>query len=478
MRRPERLRTRGYVLAWILAWSLAAASGAHAQGITDLVGQTGAGSPSPESGSLDLRFGRDRVDLGLSPNLRSTLGPGKSVVGLSAQADLRMICGHYDLKASLQHLLGREAREEFLEGILETLVHELIGSGMELLCQAEPTLCTLLQNHSVAANLKLGYYKDLCQAIESAVVDGARKSYASTVDQCLKEKKDQGLPLDQAVELCQRKTPQWTGFRGEVLGELDLGKELQGLLQGMGLSSGARKLAGLLADDTRLGPGSVAAELDPGALPRLYDETQAGYAQKLQSILAQKISRGPVGTADLERLVPPGAPPLAQDELGDLALLPPRQQAPVVAALASAWALFELGDGIRELERSLEVLKAAPTVDDPKRRMLEDRLVRLRSEKARLAERVRDQELVMRAVGSARELGAQEAARRVAWVEARTGETGRLRDLGNETRSYGTLPRGPAGTPGSGSSSSLSPSAGACTTCGFDFSLGSVGVGR
>src|SRR5204862_478243 len=145
----------------------------------------------------------------------------------------------------------REAREEFLQGILGTLVQELVGSGMELLCQAEPTLCTLIQNHSVSANLKVGYYKDLCQAIESAVVDASKKNYANTVDQCLKEKRDQGVPIDRAIEMCQKKPPQLTGFRGEVLGELDLGKEFHKLFENMGLSPGAQKLAQRLSDDTK-----------------------------------------------------------------------------------------------------------------------------------------------------------------------------------------------------------------------------------
>src|SRR5471032_401852 len=101
------------------------------QGLSDLVGkQTGTAqqSGSPDDG---LKFGRDRVDLGLTPGLGTISSPQKKYVGFSAQADLRMICGQFDLKASLQNIMGREAREEFLEGILGTLVKELVGSGMD-----------------------------------------------------------------------------------------------------------------------------------------------------------------------------------------------------------------------------------------------------------------------------------------------------------------------------------------------------------
>src|SRR5688500_895571 len=83
---------------------------AAAQGLSDLMGQKTNRVEQSPAGDLDVRLGRDRVDLGLSPNLRSILAPEKKSVGVSAQADLRMICGQYDLKASLQHLLGREAR--------------------------------------------------------------------------------------------------------------------------------------------------------------------------------------------------------------------------------------------------------------------------------------------------------------------------------------------------------------------------------
>lgn len=455
---------------------LLSARAADAQGLSDLVGKNTGGIPPSAAGDLDLRFGRDRVDLGLSPNLRPTLGPTKQVVGISAQADLRMICGQYDLKASLQHLLGREAREEFIEGILGTLVQELVGSGMELLCQAEPTLCTLLQNHSISANLKMGYYKDLCQAIESAVVDSAKRNYASGVELCLKEKKDQGIPIDQAVEACQKKPPQLTGFRGDVLGELDLGKELHGLFETMGLSPGAQKLAQVMSDATKLGPNSVAAQLDPSAVPRLFDEVQADYAKRLQDILAQAASRQPVATVDLRALVPPGAVPITEDELRDYALLSPREQAPVIASLSSAWALFDMGNQIRELERAIEVLKGAPTVDEGQRKLLEDRLVRLRNEKGRLVERFRDQEIVMQAMASAKAVAGQEYSKRVTAVEGRVGEQGRKRDLVNDTRSYGTLPSMSAGAATGSGSRLAAKSAANCANCGLDFGLGSLGT--
>lgn len=458
------------VTALSLCLSAMAPSSAGAQGLSDLVGKTDKPAQAGAGGDLELRLGRDRADLGLPPNLRPVLGPDRKSVGISAQADLRMICGQYDLKASFQHLLGREAREEFLEGMLGTLVQELAGSGMELLCQAEPTLCTLLQNHSVSANLKVGYYKDLCQAVESAVVDASKKTYANAVDQCLKAQKDQGVSIDRAIEMCRGKPPELLGLRGDVVGELDLGKELQGLLGSMGLSPGAQKLAQRLSDDTKLGSNSVAANLDPAALPRLFDEVQADYARRLSDAIDQLKNRQPVATVDLRALVPQGATPITEDELRDYARLSTRERSALVGSLSSALALFEMGEAIRELERAIEVLKGAPTTDERNRRMLEDRLARLRSEKGRLVERLRDQEIVMRAVASAKGLAAEEYSRRVASLESQAGLPGLKKDLENDTRSYGTLP--------SRSTGAASGASADCANCGLDFSFGSYGSGK
>jgi hypothetical protein len=118
-------------------------------------------------------------------------------------------------------------------------------------------------------------------------------------------------------------------------------------------------------------------------------------------------------------------------------------------------------------------LKGSPTVDEGKRRLLEDRLTRLRGEKVRLAERFRDQELLMQAVASAKSLAAQEYVKRVAAVEARAGEQARKRDLLNDSRPYGTLPSKSVGTPAGSGASGLS---GNCSGCGLEFSFGSYGI--
>lgn len=461
----------------LLAAFAAGAPAAWGQSITDLLGgQVGAaGQPSPAADAR-LRFGLERSDLGLTPGFGALASPQKKYVGFSAQADLRMICGQYDLKASLQHLMGREARQEFLEGILNSLVGEVVGSGMDLLCQAEPTLCTLLQNYSVSANLKMGYYKDLCQAIESAVVDSARKNYATNVDQCLKEKRDAGVPLDQAMDQCQKKPTPITGFHGEVLAEFDLGKELQSLFGALGLSPGAAKLAQRVSDQTKLAPGTLGAQVDPNSISSYFDEKRDGYVQKLGGVLDQAAQRMPVATVDLRLLVPPGAPPLAEDEIRQMALLSPDDQAAAVASISTALALFEMGNEIHEVERALEALKSAPGVDEAKQKDLESRRARLRTEKLRLVERTKDQGLVLEAYASARALASREYGKRVSTVQAQASETQRRKDLMNDLAAPGALPvPKAAGRGGTGMKQSLSSG---CTNCGLEGNFGSYGGGN
>jgi hypothetical protein len=459
---------------------LFALSGNHpvwAQGISDLLGGNGSSQgPGTTAPDIQLKYGLDRSDLGLTPGFGALASPEKKYVGFSAQADLRMICGQYDLKASLQHLLGREAREEFLEGILQTLIKEVVGSGMDLLCQAEPTLCTILQNYQVSANMKVGYYHNLCQAIESAVVDSARKNYANNVDQCLKDKKDQGLPIDQAVEACQKKPTPITGFHGEVLASFDLGKELENLFGALGLSPGATKLAQRVSDQTKLAPGTLGAQIDPNSLTTYFDEKRQSYADKLSTLVDQAAQRLPVATVDLRFAVPAGAPPLAEDEVRQMALLSPEEQAAAVSSISTALALFEMGNEIHEVERALEVLKTAPGVDEAKRNELEARRARLRTEKVRLVERTKDQGLVMEAYASARGLASREYSKRVASVQTQAGENQRRKDVMNDLLAPGALPapkvtnRGLVGMQASQNSG--------CVSCGLEGSFGSYGESR
>jgi hypothetical protein len=132
---------------------------ARAQGLVDLVGGSGSGSPKvSQTPAMRSSASAGRLDLEVSPNVQALLGdPAKRAIDLGASVRWNPVCGKFDLKADFKALLGREAREEYLQGFITAGVSELLGSGMELFCQSMPTACSILQNNNIAANLKLLY---------------------------------------------------------------------------------------------------------------------------------------------------------------------------------------------------------------------------------------------------------------------------------------------------------------------------------
>jgi hypothetical protein len=419
---------------------------------------------------VERRVGKDRLDLRLSPSVEMSRWGEERSLGVSARVDARMICGLYDLKATFKHLLGKEAREEFLEDLPELLVGEIVGSGMDLLCQAEPTICTLLQNYSVSANLKVGYYADLCRAVEGALVDAQRKSYAGAVEVCLREKQAQGYPLDRALEACGKASRGVSGFRGEVVGELDLGSALRGALREAGLSAGAQELAGRLGEETRMGREGVSARPDAGAVAGLYEKLRRQKQEELARLVERARAGEALGRGALAAVLPEGAPPVTEDEVRGISLLGPSERGAVVASLASAWALYEMTRRIHEVERALEALKGGPALDEGKRELLEERLVRLRNEKRRLGELYEEDARVMGAVAAAKGAAAAALADRRAGVGARADLGARKRALAAGARPWGELP--PRVEEELCSSAASGRGVGSCGGCGLEYGFG------
>ena len=432
----------GVGIVFVLAFAVAEGPMAFGQSLTDLVGRKKEDLRGAASYDVQVRSGRNRVDLALSPNVRIPEAGDRKALELGGRADLRMICGQYDLKATYQHLLGKEAREEFLDGLLNMLVGELIGSGMDLLCQAEPTLCNLLQNYSVSANLKVGYYNDLCQAIEQAVVDAQKKSYAGAVDACLKEKQAQGYSLDRALEACKKRGGQVTGFDGQLIAELDLGKALRQVLAGTKMSPAGEDLVDRLSESTVVGGGSMTSKPDPNAVATFFEEIREGFRNRLDRLFQKGALREEILPEDLAKAAPRDAIVLTEDEVRTIGLLPVDERRDVTASLASAFALLELRRVIHEVERALEAVRSAPTVDEAKRNMLEERLDRLRSERRRFEELYSDQTLVTEALVRAKALGAREYAARIAERKAHSDLEVKKAALRNDVRPWGACPTG------------------------------------
>jgi hypothetical protein len=410
------------------------------------------------------------VDLQLSQNVIPSLtgrDRGYGEAGISARLDLDFICGQFDLKSTFKQLLGKEVREEFLRGVLGYLESELTGSAMELLCQAQPTLCTLLQNHNIAANLKLGYHYDRCQAIESAIDHSQKRVYASAVEQCLKDKQSRGMTLEEAIDGCRRAN-QVRGFQGESLVEFDLAKELSKLV---GLSENGQKLLANVSEGTRYGGNWSATKPNGNAVAARHDEIRKHYFDRWQAAIEEARTKKVVPNGDLVALSPPKSPPVTLPEIQGFARLPEFERVALVNSLASAAALAQLTLEIHEVERALEAVAGAPSIEEAQRKMLEGRIARLRKERSRLEELYRDQAFWRDAYLGALALEKRDFESRVASEREKVALDPARKGLIAKTAPFGS--RGPLDASARGGAAQVGSSGASCNNCaGFEFSVG------
>lgn len=460
--------------ACVLVFLGAAAQTATAQGLSDLLGGRDNAAGLPPRSESKIAVGKDRTDLRLSANvipnaLGHTRGAGE--IGISANLDLDFICGQFDLKSTFRQLLGKEIREEFLQGALGYLQSEVTGSAMELLCQAQPTLCTLLQNHNIAANLKLGYHYDRCQAIENVVDNSQKRIYASAIDECLREKQARGIPLADALDACRRAN-RVRGFGGESLAEFDLARELRKYVT---LSEEGQKLLGKLAEDTRYGGTWASTRPNASLLEARHEEVKQAFLDRWSQAVEKAPLKGGLPDADLRKLVPAGYPPVTRDEVQRLALLQPSKRDAALGSITSAIALSELTREIHEIERALESVAGAPTIEEGQRKLLEGRMTRLRKERTRLEEDYRDMEFYRNAYLSVKNLADAEAEHRVARAQDRIALEVGKRGLVARTRAWGSSEQEASTSAYGRGAQAAAAKAADCGNCGLEYSLGAVG---
>ena len=374
---------------------------AQAQNFNDLLGdqrgtegRTGGSTRAPR---VRVRHDRARTDLRLTGDVIPTLTGRereRGEIGVSAELDLNFICGKFDLEGTFENLLTKEVREDFVDGLLGYVESEVTGSAMELLCQAQPTLCTLLQNHNIAANLKLGYHHDRCSQIQSALDNAQRQVYAGAVEQCLREKQAAGVPLDRALDACRRAN-RVRGFGGEVIAEFDLGHEIRKVLS---LSGDDNAVLAAITEDVRYGGTWSEAKPNPDAITSIHDGIRRKYVREILDLIDTRQTLKPSGWNEkLASLTPRGMPGMTKWEIYRLAELPDDRLHAAVASLASAFTLADLGLQIHEAERLLEAVMGLPTIEENQRKLLENRIYRLREERRRLKELYDDREYVQNA---------------------------------------------------------------------------------
>lgn len=462
-----------------LAFSIVSALStlAQAQGLVDLVGG-GNSSPSKPSANSGLRGSANagRLDLEVSPNVQALLGdPSKRTIDLGASLRWNPVCGKFDIKADFKALLGREAREEYLQGFITAGISELVGSGMELFCQSMPTSCSILQNNNIAANLKLLYSNDLCNSIENAVMSGAQRGRAEALQQCLQEKQAQGKTKDDAEKACMGEHPPVKGFDGRVVGELDLGSEIRRYVD---FSKGGSELLGNLTQNRRVTPDAISETVQPNATVGRFETLRNDFADKWAKALSgAKAGPGSAPTDDaLAALVPPGAPPVTTLELQLLARRSDLEIQTMISSVSAAAALLALSREMNEVERKIESLRASPALQAQAEQVgyLGTLLERLKSERERLLRLYADQERLASVIAAGHAVGEAEItrARMETMTRAALGVAATQIRLG--TRPFGTPDAASASSSSQGSrrTSGAGTSSQDCGSCGLEYSIG------
>ncbi len=465
--------------------------GSFAQGLVDLAEKQAkkdsgrAADSSPKLVRANAAGGR--LDLSVSPDVRALLGePATRSIDLGTSVRWNPVCGKFDLKADFKALLGKEAREEYLEGFVTAGVGEVLGSGMELLCQSMPTACSILQNNNIAANLKLIYSNDLCRSLEEAVLSGSRRGRAEAIHRCMERRLSEGKTKDEAARACLRENPEITGFDGRVVGELDFNREIR---KYVGFSDGGSKLLDDLTLERRLVGGAVSQNVRPNAIAERYEKLRERYLQSWSDAVreAKGAKAGGAGagapTADsLAALVPAGTPPVTGVELELLARRSEAEKKAFIASVSSAAALLALTRELNEVERKIEALKSSPALEESQEHgaYLESLLTRLRAERERLLRLYADQERFAQVLSVGSALGQAEVARsrmdsmkrallRESSIEQRIG----TRAFGTPDAVQNSLRSGRA--PAAARAAKQGAQGSACDGCGMEFSIGSGG---
>jgi hypothetical protein len=362
----------------------------------------------------DLRFGvgagtqnyqgRDRLDLAISGDLGAgLLSPpqGQASLGLNASLDADFACGKFDIHANLRSLFGKEAREEFMKGILNYALSELTGSGLTLLCEASPTACQVFQHYRVNANEMLKVNYNWCQAIQQGVDSGLQKSQAAAIKACIDEKRQQGRTMDQALQACQNSN-KMLSFGGlqvinlSVLGELS---------RGLKLSPEDQKRASFLINDVTLTTSGVSGQIRSDVIPQAFLKRRDQYLGAWDDALSQAKDDQSIARKTLEALSPPGAPPVLPDEVKEIGRLSPTRQRLFVSQMASTSALLSLTVDIQWLERLLQASRKDPTIDQNFLKWLESELADLRRQLEQMRELATEQSRYQKALAELSEAG-------------------------------------------------------------------------
>lgn len=349
---------------------------------------------------LDLR-----LDADFEP-VASSRSPARFELPLEGE----FVWNAFDLKENYRKLLSKNVREEILESILDRLVDELTDSSMTLLCQVSPTTCDSLKHYRLTTNDQMAMDLDLTRSVEEKSGDTQGSIVASAIKSCLKERRRKGDSLSEALKHCRESGGAVRSLAGSSEKRYDL---LSDVGRSAGLDDSSQGLLRRLGANRSVEGGTLRETGPEKAVVSEYATLRREYAGAWE--------RATAGKGGEEALIPPGVPPVTDDEIQSILDAPPAQRRAMIASLASAAALVELTRRVHEAERALETASYSPNADEETRQRLARDRERLRSELDRLVEEHDRERLyrdALRRVRSAAEEERRERLERVAEAEA------------------------------------------------------------
>lgn len=344
---------------------------------------------SPEDLTYVNRYrGRDRLDLrvgGTYPTAQVLGDRGYARIGLDQVISSDFACGRFDLRANLKSVLGKEARDDFVETLIGAVESELMYNALVLACEISPTACQAFQHFRTNANALLGIGYDRCAAVEAGIRDGLTSARAQSIKDCVERKRQGGVEdPNQALAACEREN-HVSGLLGDRTEEFDLGRELEKVFE---LDPGTSQDLQVLLSKIRITPRGVAGEVRADAVLQEYRTIEREYLRAWTDA-TNTLAGDPGTTLDPElarKLRPKGLPGVLPVEARQVAQIPAPKREIYIRKLASEAAMVDLTMRVQDLERRLAAMANLPQNTEGRVRQIEQTIRDLRLQLRHLQE--------------------------------------------------------------------------------------------
>lgn len=368
----------------------------------------------------------DRIELRLPPRLDPPRRPSAGA-SVSLEGGRGFACGGFDLRSSFRSQFDRQVGEEFLASALDTIQGELVSNGLVLACQVSPTLCDAIKHYRLTAGALLSLQHEQCQSLEEVLSGTTQKIRARSILSCLQERQERGVPLDRALEECQ-KSAGVRDLSGREVSEVDVIPELARFLR---LDDDLQGLLREIGQPVKLGASTLTFDVNLGGIGEAYHRVRDDLEAKWR-----EAARGASSPELLKTLTPPGRAPLRAAELASLAAMPEERREAIILGMASAGAYLQLAHRLEELEKRIQAAETSPTSEELAP-ILQKQREWLQAELRRLEESYRRQTLYNDALARVLGLLDAELDRQFESRFAPVRDEARERKARTETRAYG-----------------------------------------